>query len=997
MQEAVQRVLESSGIEVCVQYLDDFICKSAEGRSEAASAVHVPVPAAEGPEQESQYLFDACCIRASLAALLKETKNVREILQKAGDTSNDPTKTCMAMYVEATALLWRKSTRPSAKLKLEQALRIDSKFSLAHVGLGSTHYLNEEYLKAFTHFRLALVMMQELVPGIVRVLMGLCAFRLNKVEVAKKCLQRALQVDDQRSNITIFALVALARIFLEVREIPSLWDCITRIYQIAGPKDAIAAQRFADMLYFKAIHEGKIDDTAELILQVIHSGHSEDPLIIAYGKFQEGRIAHACGRLKEAKELLEAALEVAPDIQAIRIHLAKVCWSMGLPELCVGHLTEAHRVFPNEKTVLQMLCAAYDAMGHHDYAVRMGSQLTEAVAVGDPDSWVLDAWANRFSTFLMEDKLSTLTKLSEVLQRPADPCVTSNLAFLRRNVAKMEAMIVARFGVHQGMPDKTMEDIMRMIHDGSQDLRPRLDDIPLLYNYAIALEQKREDPISRAAARDVLILLVKCFPGFRGSYVRLCNIATNEGKPQEAFLWSSLLESVYPQDAQAAIIAGHAVLACGGHETQARRALARSQDQRSAPVALCLATLYLSSAQSPNAPPSHLQTAMDRFQYVLEVDPCNVLAAHGVACCVALQGDWTTATLLMDRVRDTEGMDQQAKHNVNLHMFNLLVQCGSYRQAIQLFNEHREEIHSQAKYALSTLAFCYANLGDWEAAKTVIEEAVKISPDDPIPLYNMCLILYSCVAEKMVVSPYVLENDAKDLRQRIRQAVEAGRKVKVLRFKENDAAAQRFLNAVLVWTKELLNDLHKKTTESRRETVMDAKAAERWKAVADHEKQARMDERHRMEELHAKERDEELDRARLRYEHGLRQQMLHEVEGAQQVDATATNIPENEGETESTGRKRARDEGVLFDDGPADPLYADVQPHENAHSLDWAPGEEIAPVAPATEIQLQMLLDGADVPSTLLVDPGAASQLQVPAVEPPAAAIQPEQQPPLST
>ena len=75
------------------------------------------------------------------------------------------------------------------------ALDQDPHFVVAELGLGAVCLAEGDFRGSFSAYKSALRKLGDLAPNIVRVVMGVCSFKLREFEHATKCIDRALEVD----------------------------------------------------------------------------------------------------------------------------------------------------------------------------------------------------------------------------------------------------------------------------------------------------------------------------------------------------------------------------------------------------------------------------------------------------------------------------------------------------------------------------------------------------------------------------------------------------------------------------------------------------------------------------------------------------------------------------------------------------------------------------------------------------------------------------------
>lgn len=673
-------------------------------------------------------IFDSCCMRASLGAL-EGDDNIATYLEKANGLPDSHIVRC---YLEGVASIARGGSLRMAKLKFEEALRNDSSFVLAHLGLAAVYYQEKEWKPSFTEYRIVLETLGNAAPPITRVGLALCSYRLRDTEHAMKCVERALDVNPEDALALLLKIV----LFIEKRNITKMAQAVQKLRAIV-PKNAVVVQRVADLAFFKAVTQRRCRESAKALKLLIRSvlGHC-DTTQAAYATFQEGRLCHAIGDLDEAKRLLADAFSALPQMVACPIHLAKVLYKLGEKDEAVTLLRDLDARFPAEKEVLELLCRHMADQGQHELAMDYARRLT-LISPGDASSWLIASWTNRLN------KAQCLTYMKHYCGLLQKSGVRPSWA-LRANIASLDASAPA-------------EELTKLVaevantHEWLTSIAPLpIQIFPIVYNAALKLEQSNL-PLARA----YYCLLVKKFPQHREPYLRLHELACEAHHWQQAFEWLALMRTALPNDSLATAYEAKLFSTLGLHNAAAG-VLDTAPERKNIEVALAYASIYLWGAQQRSRKATkQLHYAKNRYEWVLKKDPANILAAHGVACCVALASSPLEAHSALERVAELKANEPYVQEGIDAHLANVKVTTDACQGSIVLLE--KKENKSAAQYG--ALTYCYAATDQFDKAIAAVEKGLQAFPNHPPLVYNSALVYFAAVLKLMCGAVYLSETD----------------------------------------------------------------------------------------------------------------------------------------------------------------------------------------------------------------------------------------------
>lgn len=633
-----------------------------------------------------------CCMRASLAAM-EGAANVAQLMASVMKT---PQGAAATSYLEGLAALAKNSLQ-SARVKFEEAQRRDPSFKLASLGMAVVHFQMKEYKKSFSHYREALcVFGSEVCPPIVRVGMGLCAYHLGNLEEARRFLERALEVnpDDE------LALFGLLVVYLDRRVMAKVTEVVGRLRERL-PHNTMVLLKVGELMYFKALGSGRVKaslrQTQQLLAEVRRTGTAEE---CAMADCQEGRLLLASGNLTGARPLLESALCAFPTLLAARIHYARLLHYSGKENEALQLLRTINADHPNQREVLQLLAVYASRRGWNEAALKYCRLLTETVAQGDLRSWSLAAWCSRLNPTENAPLFAQVVHIHRELKRTPPWQLLANVAVVNQDAEALQAILDRELG-------------------GDFTKKPTLsiDYIPLVFNCAHLLERT-----DAPRARQLYLFLVKRHSRFVLAYLRLHEMARREGLWTQAVAWLALLSEVVPNEPNAQARIAQMFFA-GKHYSAAMTVLKRTQS-KAVPVALAQGAMFLWACQHAGSSRNGavlLKRAKDRFVYVLDIDKDNILAAHGLACCLGLERRGDQCQAMLNGVNEVTPNSAYVRENLNVHMANVKALSERYKQAVDYYLKVPQRTPQQN----SLLAFCYACDGHYEEAIATLSAALE--------------------------------------------------------------------------------------------------------------------------------------------------------------------------------------------------------------------------------------------------------------------------------
>lgn len=618
---------------------------------------------------------------------------------------------------------------------------------LANLGLAAVYFQRKQFKESFTEYRQVLEALgTTATPKVVRVGMGMCAFCLNEPLEAAKILEREMHLHPDND----LALLALLVVYVHLRRMHEVTETVAKLRERV-PENTSILVRAADLLYFRSVEEGSIRSTSKTIAnildQVRSTGSVED---IALADYQEGRMNIVLGRFERAQTLLESALHIIPSLLPARIHYAHLLILRHKEVDGLKQLLDLCDEYPNQREVLQLLACHVSERGLHEKALLHCRRLVDSVAPGDVCSWALAAWCSRLDEEQCLERHNHLLKIQKELNLPRSREIMANAAVLAKDVDALQALVDEALGA----------SYLQTLDGSSASPDLSVHNVPLLYN--LALLKEKED---RKMSRQLYTYLVKTHCTFPEPYFRLYTMAKEDQYHRQAVMWLTLLvrvmteaeKTVKTMPSTTSTHKNKAVTACSNclqlaksfigvsffehRQYSVAMMILRSTQKKTSLLdpasALCLAVYYLRCAQR-RSKDNHrfLQKAKAEFKRVLEADPVNLLAAHGLGCCLGLEDQYDSCQSLLLRVGESLPNRNYVLDGNRAHISNVKTRVENYKQAIDYLLKEKERSASED----SCLGLCYAGEMRFVEARQVLKSALEKWPNRPMLLYNAALI-----------------------------------------------------------------------------------------------------------------------------------------------------------------------------------------------------------------------------------------------------------------
>lgn len=802
--------------------------KFQSGNVAAAQAI---LDEAAKTQKEVSDLLAIHCLRATFAAMKGSTDVTGIVAQLA---PGEPVRVPVQNYLEGIAAMAR-GDLATASRKLETAVERCEGFAAAMVCLAAAYYLTGRYEKSYRQYCDTLTRLgTERTPPVVRVGMGLCAFRLGRPVDARRILERAVQVhpDDE------LAWLGLLVVYLELRMLHQVHTAVLQLKRLM-PENTTVLLKVCDLMYFHSLEADRLkSSTGRLRGLLRYIRQSASPEEAALADFHEGRLLLAVGDVAAAQPLLEAAVRANPNLLAARIHYARLLLYTGRERDAEALLREVNKTWPNEKEVLQMLAILATRAGRHNEALQYSKSLAMNIAQGDVYSWALASVCARLDTEHCKRLIAHVQAIQRELKLPQSWKLSANLAVLAEDVEALQGIVDAELGAGFLMDDTSVDVVY----------------VPLLYNLGLLREKS-----DAARAQQLYVYLVKHHSTFAGPYYRLYHLAKAAGHLRQAVAWMQWLLKVHPQEATAQTCIAQLYM----EKSHVREALAIFEKVRASKshlaVALAVGATSLQACQQSASQWARLLTSARSFyRAALAADPRNILAAHGYACCDGIEGCSDAAESMLNSVSEVTPLSKVPTLNVDAHRANVKMLSHGYKQAADYFARMPTRTSEQE----AMYSYCMAVEGRYEEALQLIASATAKAPgEDPMLVYDTALLHFMAFVDGLRGTRALAGPAGESLLQHLEAGLQGARKLEATKGKnEVMSRAKRYLRSISAYCER-----HRATVvtlvEAGRERAAElAQAAEGWRRVfADHVTAQQQQEEE--EEAARQQRAEEMRRA----------------------------------------------------------------------------------------------------------------------------------------
>lgn len=636
-----------------------------------------------------------------------------------------------------------------ANTHLEQALKLrcDGMFSIAPlVALATLAFNDGRYDKALSLFRQALRSHPGSPPGL-RVALGVSAFRLGKLEIARKAFKRATDLDP----CCVAALTALA--VLEFHGVPSA-SKLTAALQLLCRAHSLAPHSpvVLNLLAHHCLLRGDHQKVAVLASAALQGG--EAPSVRAVSEALLGRAAHAQNQPKEAHAHYRNAMALDNRQSIAQYGMAQLSLLRGPSEVvnAVSLLEAALETAPAWPDALKMLGEVYFVLeGRQAAAVKKFREATANQGASSPDAWHILAELLSFS-----DHGAALKAYDKALQlfreaaasAPATTAVglangnTTSAATgsgLPLKLLNNAAVMHLRLG-NMTTAMSLMQEAVRASEGSAVAMR-----LTVGFNMA---RMKEATGDLQSASREYQAML-DTFPEYIDCRIRLAAIAAHRGDRAAAADHLDAALQLQPRHGDALAFKAQLMMATKEYEDANEvftQLVSQSESRSDAYGRLGLAALAFagipadSHKEEIKAKRKHrLTLALQKYKELLDRHPGNIFAANGIGAVLAEMGDLKAAKAVFTEVQEAASAEGAASlpdvwANAGGTALGLQDASGA---ALQWAAANRRFHGGRDPKLLLWLARAHYDGDNLEAARTWLLKAMHISPSHPTLRFNI--------------------------------------------------------------------------------------------------------------------------------------------------------------------------------------------------------------------------------------------------------------------
>ena len=223
------------------------------------------------------------------------------------------------------------------------------------LGKACIAYNKKRYEEALSLYRIALERNPFYCPANVRLGLGLCYYRLNRMDLAKKCFQRVLQLEPNNSS----ALAALAVLSLNSKMTNQAKRLLSEAYQRDPTNSAVLSH-----LSHQYFNKGNREKSRFLAQGAV--SHTEVPEIKAEAYYHLAQNDHKDGNFQSAYSNYLKAVQKWPDFVLAQFGLGQMYIHRKEYSKAINCFETVLKRYPDNQDSLKILGSLYAQMGDLD-------------------------------------------------------------------------------------------------------------------------------------------------------------------------------------------------------------------------------------------------------------------------------------------------------------------------------------------------------------------------------------------------------------------------------------------------------------------------------------------------------------------------------------------------------------------------------------------------------------------------------------------------------
>ncbi|XP_024150888.1 RNA polymerase-associated protein CTR9 homolog [Oryzias melastigma] len=565
-------------------------------------------------------------------------------------------------------------------------------------------------------------------PAEVRLGMGHCFVKLNKLEKARLAFSRALELNSK----CVGALVGLAVLELNNKEADSIKNgvqLLSRAYTI-DPSNPMVLNHLANHFFFKK-------DYSKVQHLALHAFHNtEVEAMQAESCYQLARSFHVQEDYDQAFQYYYQATQFASTTFVLPFFgLGQMYVYRRDKENAAQCFEKVLKAYPNNYETMKILGSLYatsDDQDKRDIAKGHLKKVTEQY----PDD--VEAWIELAQILEQTDIQGALSAygtatriLQEKVQADVPPEILNNLGALHFRLGNL------------GEAKKYfLASLDRAKAEGEHDEHYyNAISVTTSYNLARLYEAMCEFHEAEKLYKNIL----REHPNYVDCYLRLGAMARDKGNFYEASDWFKEALQINQDHPDAWSLIGNLHLAkqeWGPGQKKFERILKQPSTQNDTYSMLALGNVWLQTLHQPTRDREkekrHQDRALAIYKQVLRNDAKNLYAANGIGAVLAHKGYFREARDVFAQVREATADIS----DVWLNLAHIYVEQKQYISAVQMYENCLKKFYKyQNTEVLLYLARALFKCGKLLECKQILLKARHVAPSDTVLMFNVALVL----------------------------------------------------------------------------------------------------------------------------------------------------------------------------------------------------------------------------------------------------------------
>lgn len=684
-----------------------------------------------------EYLQDKMVVLDSLAAYYvqegrgeKDKDKKRELFTKATQLYTTADKIIM---LDQNHLLGRAYFCLLEGDKMDQA---DAQFNFvlaqstsnipALLGKACISFQKRDYKSALAYYKKALRTNPNC-PAEVRLGMGHCFYRLNRLEKARLAFERTLELNNRCTG----ALVGLAVLELNSKKPDSIKNgvqLLSKAYSIDN-QSPMVLNHLANHFFFKK-------DYTKVQHLALHAFHgTEVEAMQAESCYQLARSFHVQGDYDQAFQYYYQATQFAST------NFVLPWFGLGQMYIARGDNVNAAQCFekvlkfqPNNYETMKILGSLYSTSMEPEKKEIAKNHLKK-VTEQFPDD--VEAWIELAGILEQTDVQAALSAygaaskiLKEKVEADVPPEILNNVGALHFRLGNLKE--AKKF--YEAALDHCKEESMQ------DEAYYNAISVSMHYNTARLMEAQFEFDKAEKIYKDIL----REHASYVDCYLRLGCMARDKGQIYEASDWFKMALQIDQDHPDAWTLIGNLHLAkqeWGPGQKKFERILKQPATANDTYALVALGNVWLQTLHTPSRDKTkeirHQERAIAMFKQVLRTDPRNIYAANGIGCVLAHKGHYREARDVFSQVREATA----EVADIWLNLAHVYVEQRQFVSAIQMYENCVKKFYkSYSVEVMFYLARAYYKAGRLSDCKHLLLKTRHVAPHDTLLMFNLSVV-----------------------------------------------------------------------------------------------------------------------------------------------------------------------------------------------------------------------------------------------------------------